>query len=387
MRFLFLSWRDLSHPLAGGSEVLVDNLARGVVARGHEAVLMCTGPVARRDYGVVSVGGTYSHYLRVPVRYLRRHRQADLVVDVVNGVPYCSPVWRRRPSMCLVNHIHTDHWGMWFPPPIAAIGRTVESRALPAVYRRRLVVAVSGSTASALAGLGVPPGQIRVVHNGVDSHEGRPVKSRPPLFVAVGRLVPHKRYDMLLRLWRTVGPATGGRLVIVGEGPEAERLRAKAGPNVSMPGRLGEEEKRRLLESAWLLVHPSMVEGWGLVVLEAAAFETPTLGFDVPGVRDSVIDGRTGRLAGSEEEMAKIWVELAADPTARRALGRGARDRARNLSWASTVSRFIEVAEEAVAGHRSTVPPAEVDPALELTGERIPPPSRVPTAHGGPGTA
>lgn len=363
MRILFLAWRDLAHPLAGGSEVLVDRLADGLVACGHDVELMCGGPTAARTYGVTATGGTYTQYLRAPLRYLRHHRHADLVVDVVNGVPYLAPVWRRRPSICLVNHIHTDLWNLWFPRPVAAVGRGMEARALPLVYGRRLVVAVSPSTASALADLGVPPEQIRIVPNGVDSHEGQAHKSHEPLFVAVGRLVPHKRYDLLLRLWEKVRPLTGGRLVIVGEGPEGDRLRSLAGPGASLPGRVTEEEKRRLLDSSWLMLHPALVEGWGLVVMEAAAHQTPTVGFDVPGVRDSVVGGRSGVLARSEDDFARAWVQLGTHRGEREALGAYARERARELSWPATVNRFLAVADEAVGSERGRAPVIDLDEA------------------------
>jgi glycosyltransferase involved in cell wall biosynthesis len=360
MHYIFLSWRDLAHPLAGGSEVLVDKLASGLVEQGHRVDLLCGGPVGERPYPVTSAGGTYSQYARIPVHYLRRHRAADVVVDVANGMPYFSAVWRRGPTVCLVNHIHTEHWALWFPPPIAAAGRCLEQRVFPAVYRNRLFVAVSASTAAALVDLGIPSGQIRIVPNGVDGAAGRPVKSPEPLFLAVGRLVPHKRFDVLLRLWERVRPLTGGRLVVLGEGPERPRLTAMAGPGVSLPGWVGDEERDRLLGKAWLLLHPASVEGWGLVVMEAAARETPTLAFDVAGLRDSVVHGRTGTLVRSEDEFAAAWARLAGDGEARSALGRRALARAGEFSWARTVELFSEVGEEAVAWRRGA--PSATEP-------------------------
>lgn len=352
MRVVFMSWRDLSHPLAGGSEVLVDQLARGLLARGHHVELLCGGPVGARPYGVTSTGGLYGQYLGAPVRYLRSHRGTDLVVDVANGLPFLSPLWRRGVSVCLVNHVHTQHWALWFPRPVAAVGRTTEAWLLRNVYRNRVFVAVSDSTATALVRLGVNRDRIRIVHNGVepDGSGPAPTPSGEPLFLALGRLMPHKRFDIVLRLWETVRPATGGRLVVVGDGPEMARLQSIAGPGVSLPGRVTEEEKQRLLERAWLLLHPSMVEGWGLVIMEAAVHGTPSVAFDAPGVRDSVVDGETGTLARSEADFVRSWIALTADHCRRESLGRRARDRAAGFPWSSTVDRFVEVAEEVVNG-------------------------------------
>jgi len=130
-----------------------------------------------------------------------------------------------------------------------------------------------------------------------------------------------------------------------------------AGADVSLPGWVPVEEKEDLLRRAWLLLHPSEVEGWGLVVMEAAIWETPTIGFDVRGVRDSVADGHSGLLVGSADEMAEAWLKLAADDCARQTLGRNARRRAGEYSWSRTVDGFLDVVREAVDGGRAVGAP------------------------------
>src|SRR3954471_14168090 len=94
LRVLFVSWRDMAHPQAGGSELLVDRLARGLIQRGHEAALVCGGPVGQHEYPVADAGGTYGQYVRAPLAYWRHFGDADLVVDVENGLPFFSPLWR-----------------------------------------------------------------------------------------------------------------------------------------------------------------------------------------------------------------------------------------------------------------------------------------------------
>lgn len=348
MKILFVSWRDLANPLAGGSEVLVDRLAGGLLDHGHDVTLLCAGPVAPRPYPVRVNGGRYSQYLRAPLAYLRWFRDVDLVVDVANGMPFFTPLWRRKPTVCLVNHLHTEQWSQWFPRPVASVGRFLERDAMPWAYRRCLFVAVSRSTAASLEAIGVPAERTRIVHNGIDVADAPHPKSPEPLFVFLGRLVPHKRADFLLRAWERVRPLVGGRLVIAGSGPEAGRLSAMAGEGVELVGQVGEEEKHRLLGQAWLLLHPAMFEGWGLVVMEAAAAGTPTLAFRVRGLCDSVAHGRTGMLAPSEESYVDHWVALARDAGLRDRLGAGARERARGFAWSSTVSTFLPVVEEAV---------------------------------------
>ncbi|MGV9244727.1 glycosyltransferase family 4 protein [Streptomyces sp. NPDC003710] len=362
-RIVFLARRDLGNPAAGGSELLVDRLADGLTGLGHQVTLLCGGPASPaadharadgnplRDYRVLSAGGDLGHYLRARPALHRRVGDCDLLVEVCNGMPYLAPLWHHGPTLCLVNHVHTDLWPMRFGGPLAPaarIGRRLEHWALAGARREGLLVAVSPSTAHALRAIGVERERIRVVHNGVEEPGPLEPKAPDPLFVAMGRLVEYKRIDLLLRLWERVRPVTGGRLVIVGDGPERQRLEQLAGSGVEFAGHVTEAEKHRLLCAAWMLLHPSAVEGWGLVVTEAAVRETPAIAFDVPGLRDSVVDGETGMLARGESSFAAAWCTLALSSDHRRHMGKAARERAARYRWHRTVQRFRAVAAEAV---------------------------------------
>jgi glycosyltransferase involved in cell wall biosynthesis len=346
---LFVAWRDLANRRAGGSEVLIDQLASGMLARGHRVTLLCGGQTEERPYQVIRNGGLYTQFLRAPAAYLRNFRDADLIVEVCNGMPFLTPLWSRRPVICLVNHVHTELWPIRFPWPLSAVGQRVETRLMPWVHRRNLFLTVSGSTADALAGMGVGRDRIRQICNGVEQPDPLTPRSPEPMFLALGRLADYKRIDLLLRLWHRVRDVTGGRLVIAGDGPERARLEALAGPGVEFTGRVSEQEKHRLLCSAWLLVHPALIEGWGIVVAEAAIRGTPAVGFDVPGLRDSVLTGTSGVLVRTEGQFAQAWASLALDREGREAMGVAARLRAERLHWADAVEGFAKTADEAIA--------------------------------------
>ncbi|MBO0836844.1 MAG: glycosyltransferase family 4 protein, partial [Actinobacteria bacterium] len=265
-----VAWRDISSPRAGGSELLVDQLASGLTAMGDRVSLLCGGPTAPHPYEVVRSGGPYAQFLRAPLAYARRLRGCDVVVEVCNGMPFLTPAWSRKPTICMVNHVHSELWPLRFPPPVSVAGRLLEERVMPWAHRRSLMLTVSPSTARDLAALGVPPRRIRMLTNGVAPAGPPAPRSREPLFLALGRLAEYKRIDLLLRLWDRVRPVTGGRLVIAGDGPERRYLESLAGPGVLFAGRVSDERKHRLLSAAWLLLHPALIEGWGIVVSEAA---------------------------------------------------------------------------------------------------------------------
>jgi glycosyltransferase involved in cell wall biosynthesis len=347
-RLLFVAWRDLANRRAGGSEVLVDRLAAGMMARGDQVSLLCGGPSGERPYDVIRSGGTYSQFARAPLTYWRRLRDSDLVVEVCNGMPFLTPVWCNRPKICLVNHVHTELWRMMFPRPVAALGQFAESKVMPWAHRDNLFLTVSNSTADALREIGISDDRIRQICNGVVQPDPLTPRSPEPLFLALGRLTEYKRIDMLLRLWERVRHVVGGKLVIAGDGPERSRLEAMSGPGVVFTGRVSEEEKHRLLCSAWLLLHPALIEGWGIVITEAAIRGTPAIGFDVPGLRDSVVNGQSGLLVKNAGQFASAWASLALDRQRSEAMGEAARERAERLHWSAAVEGFAEVADEAL---------------------------------------
>jgi glycosyltransferase involved in cell wall biosynthesis len=344
-----VSWRDLAHPLAGGAEVLLDRVLDGLHDRGHQVTLVCGGPLSQHAYEAVDSGGTYSQYLRAPAICTRRFRDADVVIDVQNGMPYFSPLWRRRPSLCVVHHVHTDQWATRFPRPIAGVFRSIERRAMPFAYRNRPFLAISRSTAQSLAAIGVPAESITVIESGVDAPPAASAaRSGEPLFLSLNRLVPHKRVDLLLEAWRLAQPRVQGRLVVVGGGPLLDDLRqqARSIPRVDVLGRVDEAEKEDLLARAWVVLSAAHHEGWGMSVLEGAAFGTPSLAIDAPGIRDALIDGVTGRLvyprdeADIPETLGRAMTAFITDEQERENLGAAARRRALDLSWKRCIDRW-----------------------------------------------
>jgi glycosyltransferase involved in cell wall biosynthesis len=346
MRVWFNSWRELAHPLAGGSEVIVDQLATGLTERGHEVVLRAGEPVARRPYQVVAGGGTYSQFVTAGLNR-RAMNAADVVVDVINGVGHCSPLWTHTPVVALAYHLHTEQWGLHFPPPVAALGRHQERHLFPRVYRDSLVVTLSMSSRHDLIALGIPSEHVRVLPVGVPEPSVVSERAKSPLFVAIGRLTPHKRIDLLLDMWREVQPAVGGTLVIVGDGPLRPSLEERAVGEVEYAGHVDELRKSDLLSQAWLLIHPAAWEGWGLVITEAAAHATPALAFDVPGVRDAIQHDVTGIIVQDNAAFVREWIRLSLNPDERNRLGEAARENLLRSGSEDTVSAFEDVLLEA----------------------------------------
>ncbi|MFJ1868026.1 glycosyltransferase [Streptomyces sp. NPDC088097] len=152
-----------------------------------------------------------------------------------------------------------------------------------------------------------------------------------PLVVCVGRVCPQKGQDVLLRAWpELLGTVPDARLALVGDGPDAERLRRGAPPRVLFAG--AARDIRPWLRAADLVVLPSRWEGMALAPLEAMACARPVLVSDVSGARESLPAGQ-GRLCLVPPEdptaLAKALGRLLSEPRLLAELGEQARQHAR----------------------------------------------------------
>lgn len=110
-------------------------------------------------------------------------------------------------------------------------------------------------------------------------------------WLAVGALVPYKRFDLAI----AAASARNHPLTIIGEGPELPRLRALAGPTVTFERAATDVQLREAYRKARLLLFPQL-EDFGIVALEAQSCGTPVVAYAKGGALDSVVDGSTGAL-------------------------------------------------------------------------------------------
>ncbi|HEX8323495.1 MAG TPA: glycosyltransferase [Tepidisphaeraceae bacterium] len=109
-------------------------------------------------------------------------------------------------------------------------------------------------------------------------------------YVTASRMVPYKRIDLIVEAFTAMPDR---RLIVVGAGPEWDRIKAKAGPNVTMVGHQTAESLRQYMQTAKAFVFAAE-EDFGIAPVEALACGTPVIAFGRGGVTETVIDGRTG---------------------------------------------------------------------------------------------
>ncbi|MEU9828401.1 glycosyltransferase family 4 protein [Micromonospora chersina] len=321
-RVAVLNWKDPWHPDAGGAEVYAWQVARDLVTAGAEVTFVTARPKGQsgdeisEGIRIVRVGGRWSIYPRVLGWLARRRRQFDAVVDCQNGIPFFSPVVLPAdvPVVCVIHHVHDRQFRLYFGPLVGRFGAWLEGPVARRVYRRAVTLAVSPSTAVAVRDRLHWTGPVVVVPNGADAAPpaaAGAARDSQPRVVCVGRVTRHKRVDLVLdAVDRLRAERPDLRLDIIGGGPDVatvRRLVDERGLNevVTVHGHLPAAQRDALLAAAWLHVSGSWGEGWGLVVVEAAAAGLPTVAFDVDGLRDAVRPGRTGWLVDEGEDPAQ----------------------------------------------------------------------------------
>jgi len=374
---VFLNWRDRANPEGGGSEIYVERVAAGLVARGFRVTVVSARFPGSAAEEVLASGvrlvrrGTHATvYARAALLLLaRRLGRADVVVDVQNGMPFLPRLYRRRPVVVLVHHVHREQWSVVLGPVLARVGWWIESRVAPRVNRRVPYVAVSDITRDELVDLGVDRQRIAVVHNGTSEPLAVPVERSPqPRLVVLSRLVPHKRIEIALETLARLRPELPElRLTIAGRGWWEQPLRDAArelgvDDAVDFAGFVDEPTKHRLLASSWVSLVPSVKEGWGLAVVEAAIHATPSVAFHgAGGVAESIVDGESGLLAAHDDidEFVALTRSLLVDDELRARLADGARRHSARFTWAGAVQGFETVLRAAL--------PAEAGSAGEQT--------------------
>jgi glycosyltransferase involved in cell wall biosynthesis len=366
MKILVLNWQDQLNPQAGGAEIHLREIFRRIVDAGHRVDLLCSGfagaprHVSLDGIAVHRVGNRHS-YPFVVHRYYSESLAAekyDVVVEDLNRVPLYTPLWGIGRLVALVHHLFGATAFREVAAPLAA-GVWLSEQPLGVVYRNTPFEAVSESTAADLVARGIPKANIRVIYNGVDTAAYTPnqtERATRPLFAYLGRLKRYKRVDFVIRAFAELG-IPDASLEIAGSGDDRRRLERLAesldlAGRVKFLGFIPEEEKLHLLRRAWATVLASPKEGWGISNLETSACGTPVVAANSPGIRESVVDGKTGFLVPGTDVRAMTGAmrRLAESKPLVSEMGTAGRHFAEKFTWEKSAAQTIEHLESVVAG-------------------------------------
>ena len=308
-----------------------------------------------------------------------------------------------EPVVPLTGWVGTD----WTRLPLVATFHSYSNKHLPnvlanAMGARRMLnhlhVRIAVSEAAAWTGRRWFGGHYRVIPNGVhvDSDRAAAAAARPlgdRLRIAfVGQAVERKGLPLLLHAFEALREHIPTELTVIGPSPEELGPLMLDPRGVRMLGKVGEDEKRRVLEESDILCAPSIGgESFGMVLTEAFAAGTPVVASDIAGYRDVVRDGVDGVLvpAGDAQVLAETLRDLWDEPDRRAGMARAASEDVERFAWPRVADEVLDAYRDAIA---TPAPSGAWQRAAVRIGARPAdgkphvPPRRLPSLEPSPGS-
>lgn len=290
-------WVPVPPPAYGGTELVLDALARGLAGSGHEVLLCTTGdstcPVARSWLYDAALG-------------THEARPAAELAHVIDAYAAAA----RWGAELVHDHTITGlAWGSRSNSPVVTTNHGPFSGDLAAIYRhtaaRVPIVAISHHQASTAGEVPVAT----VIHHGIDLHRHRPGRGDGGYVCFLGRMSPDKGVHTAIDVARRVGVP----LLVAAKMREAPEhayfeaeIRGRLGAGVDYLGELRTQDKADLLAGATCLLNPiAWPEPFGLVMVEALAHGTPVVATPCGAAPEIIQDGVTGFLRDNPDELAE----------------------------------------------------------------------------------
>ncbi len=318
MNILWITWKDMGHPEAGGAEVVCSELCKRLLADGHSVTLLTSGyPNATPDGHVPGVkiiragSSRYLHPSHALFYYIRnlRNKYDILIEEVQGGAPYFSTLFERKARRFLLYHqLGRKNWLYEIKAPFSYLGYYV---LVPLATRiiglsKVPVITVSESTRQELAKHGLRTQRTSIISEGIQlqplTNLTEVKKYSDPTILSHGSMRVMKRtIDQIKAFELAKKQIPNLKMKISGSSNSqyGKKVLAyiKTSPyskDIEYVGRTTDEQKIELMQRCHAIVVTSVEEGWGLIVTEANSQGTPAVVYDVDGLRDSVQNTTTG---------------------------------------------------------------------------------------------
>lgn len=320
---LALSWRDIESPTAGGAEVHTHELLKranhnkfriihlAAMYEGLEPNKVIDGVQYLRKGSVLSVIWYAWKY------YTKNKDKIDIVIEQCNTHRFFAPIWvEQKKRIFYIHQLTREIWDINLKFPFSTIGKIMETPLLK-INKNDYTIALSPSTKQDLIDVGFQEEKIEIIPVGMNflpwEKEQFKEKEKEPTFIYAGRYAKYKGIDYAIEAFGMLKEKYPmARLWLIGKRDDAyiqERLvpickqyglkwsnnPEETGDIISW-GFVNEDKKLELISRAQALLFPSIREGWGIPITEAAMVGTPSIVFDSPGLRDAVNMGRAGYL-------------------------------------------------------------------------------------------
>jgi glycosyltransferase involved in cell wall biosynthesis len=368
LSILIFSWRGPQHPHAGGAEIVTHEHAKAWVKKGHQVTLFTSTfdqALAEENIDGVRIVRRGSQILSVQLQaffwYLFGQSQTfDLVIDQFHGLPFFTPLFVRSKKMAFIHEVTKDVWrynplGEPFHSIVSWLGQIGEPAIFRFFYKKIPFMTVSASTKSELVEYGVPPAAIQVVHNGFHQVKTSKKNNRS-VITFIGAIAKDKGIEDAIKVFALLKNLSFSFWVIGKHDDEYFRKIKKLvetydlKKRVKFWGYVTQSKKFELLSRSFLVVNPSVREGWGLTVIESAAVKTPTVAYRVSGLKDAIVHGKTGILVNQKtpESLAQAIKKIYEDQSFYRKLQIQGYQWSKKFNWLKATKQSTSLIEKIV---------------------------------------
>jgi glycosyltransferase involved in cell wall biosynthesis len=356
MNILVFSWRDPKHPLAGGAEQVDHEHHKGWMEAGHFVTLFSsTFPGAKKTEEIDGVKvireGNQILWVQIAafVWYLfQEHDEFDLIVDEFHGIPFFTPLYIKKPKISVLQEVAREVWlknDLHYPLNLIVgyFGYYLEPLFF-SFYKKIPFMVGSDSAKYELSQIGIKKTNIEVVPHGVvlDIPKKLPNKEKINTVVFLGALAKDKGIEDAIKTFKILNKEGKWQFWIIGKGGDdyisyLKKLCRRYGifEKTKFWGFVSQKEKFQLLAKAHLMLNPSLLEGFGLVNIEANAVATPVISYNSPGLIDSVKNGVSGIVidSNSPESLAMEILKILNDKKLYKRLQAGAVNWSKKFNW------------------------------------------------------
>lgn len=367
MHIVWFSWKDRSHPLAGGAEVVSGAIMNRLVKDGHKVQHITSRHKGSRQkelidgVEVIRSGGRYSVYAAARKSYSQNVISTpDVIIDEMNTIPFFAANYTKHAAKhaLLSYQLAREVWFYQMTFPLSVIGYVIEPFMLKLLSNKySIVLTESNSSMQDMEKFGL--NNVRVFRVGMEMKplETLPQKNIAHTVLSFGAVRPMKRtLDAVkaFELARDRNPKL--RLIVAGDnsGSYGKKVinyanNSRHGDAIDIKGRVSSREKIELMKQADIILVTSIKEGWGLIVTEANSQGAPAIVYDTDGLRDSVRHGETGIVtpSGEPEAMANAINHIISNQAAYNKLRHNAWEYSKQFTFDNSYKDFMEIINDA----------------------------------------
>ncbi|WP_461257291.1 glycosyltransferase family 4 protein [Treponema sp. R80B11-R83G3] len=368
---LFLSWRDIKSPKMGGAEIYTHEMMHN--ADLNKFRIIHFSPIFEGAKNIENIDGII--YIRkgnllniiwkCRAFYKKNKDKIDFVVDQCNTFRFFTKFWvNHKKRIFLIFQLTREIWDFHLKFPFNKLGMLAETFMLK-LNKNDLTITESESTKRDLEAVGFDNKKINIIPVGLNFKVWNEVdfqnKESVPTFIYVGRFAKYKGIDICINAFGELKKIYhNAKLWIVGKKDE-EYINHSLTPicsqynlsygnltenkDIIYYGFVTEDKKLELMSRAYILLVPSIREGWGMIITEAAAVGTPSIVFNSPGLIDAVNFGESGYIAtkNNSQGILEIMENTIKNPVKYKEMRRNAHEFSKKFNWEYTGSQFTTV--------------------------------------------